>query len=100
MKCYNCNREMIYDGYGNYYCDRCGATLNDCVLRNKYYGFGIIQQEKPQFWLQGWVCQKCGGVMAPNQYYCINCQPKNTQVTSTGITPTISTESKSISKGE
>lgn len=100
MRCYNCNREMIYDGYGNYYCDRCGATLNDCVLRNKDYGFGIIQQEKPQFWLQGWVCPKCGGVMSPNQYYCINCQPKNTQVTSTGIMPTINTENKSISKGE
>lgn len=100
MRCYNCNREMTYDGYGNYHCDKCGTTLNDCVLRNKDYGFGIIQQEQSQFWQQGWVCPKCGGVMAPNQYYCINCQPKNVQVTSTGITPTISTENKSISKGE
>ena len=100
MKCTRCDNEMIYDGYGNYYCDKCGATLNDYVLRNKDYGFGIIQQEQSQFWQQGWVCPKCGGVMSPNQYYCINCQPKNVQVTSTGIMPTISTENKSISKGE
>ena len=100
MKYYNCNREMIYDGYENYRCNKFGATFNGYVLRNRDYGFGIIQQEEPQFWLQGWVCPKCGGVMAPNQYYCINCQPKSTQATSTGITPTISAENKSISKGE
>lgn len=67
---------------------------------NKDLGFGIIQTTKEPFYKQGWVCPKCGGVMAPNQYYCINCQPKSTQATSTGITPTISTENKSISKGE
>lgn len=103
MKCYNCNRELIYDGYGNYHCDKCGATLNDCVLRNKDYGFGIIQQEQSQFWQQGWVCPKCGAVMSPNQLYCLFCQSKNIkdiQVTCTGTMPTISTENKSISKGE
>lgn len=100
MRCLHCNNEMIYDGFGNYHCGICGLTLNDAVFRNKDYGFGIIQQEQPQFYEQGWVCPKCGGVMSPNQYYCINCQPKNIQITNTGITQPIQTENKSISKGE
>ncbi len=65
----------------------------------KNFGFGINQQNV-QFYQQGWVCPKCGGVMSPNQYYCINCQPKNIQITNTGITQPIQTENKSISKGE
>lgn len=67
---------------------------------NKDLGFGIIQTTKEPFYKQGWVCPKCGGVMSPNQYYCINCQPKNVQVTTTGIMPTMNTENKSIGKGE
>lgn len=66
----------------------------------KDYGFGTIQQDQQPFYQQGWVCPKCGGVMSPYQYYCINCQPKCVHVTSTGIIPTTSTENKSISKGE
>lgn len=68
----------------------------------KDYGFGIIQTTKEPFYKQGWVCPKCGGVMAPNQPYCLFCQSNNIkdiQVTTTGIMPTISTENKSISKG-
>ena len=65
----------------------------------KDFGFGINQQNM-QFYQQGWVCPKCGGVMSPNQYYCINCQPKNIQITNTGIMQPIQTENKSISKGE
>ena len=71
---------------------------------NKDLGFGIIQTTKElSFYKQGWVCPKCGGVMSPNQPYCIFCQSNNIrdiQVTYTGIMPTISTENKSISKGE
>lgn len=69
----------------------------------KDYGFGTIQQDQQPFYQQGWVCPKCGGVMSPNQPYCIFCQSNNIrdiQVTYTGIMPTISTENKSISKGE
>lgn len=100
MRCLHCNREMVYDGYGNYKCDRCGWIINDLVYRqNKDYELNINPQN-PQFYQQGWVCPKCGGVMSPNQYYCINCQPKNIQITNTGITQPIQTENKSISKGE
>lgn len=69
---------------------------------NKDLGFGIIQTTKDPFYKQGWVCPKCGGVMAPHQSYCLFCQPqsKDIQVTTTGIMPSISTENKSISKGE
>lgn len=49
-----------------------------------------------------WYCW-CGGVMSPDQPFCIFCQPKNIQniqVTNTGIMQPIQTENKSISKGE
>lgn len=69
----------------------------------KDLGFGIIQTTKDPFYKQGWVCPKCGGVMAPDQPFCIFCQPKNIQniqITTTGIMQPIQTENKSISKGE
>ena len=70
---------------------------------NKDLGFGIIQTTKElSFYKQGWVCPKCGGVMSPDQPYCLFCKPVDTrvEVTTTGIMPSISTENKSISKGE
>lgn len=71
----------------------------------KDYGFGTIQfdNNSQQFYEQGWICPKCGGVMSPNQLFCINCQPKNIEkikVTYTGINPTRDLDNKSISKGE
>lgn len=106
MKCLKCDREMIYDGCDYYHCDKCGAVAHDLVYRDigkvRDFGFGTIQTEQtqPQFWKQGWVCPKCGGVMSPTQPYCLFCQlqSKDIQVTTTGITPTISTENKSISE--
>ena len=70
--------------------------MNDEI---KNFGFGINQQNG-QFYQQGWVCPKCGGVMSPTQPFCVNCQPKNIQITNTGIMQPIQTENKSISKGE
>lgn len=68
----------------------------------KDYGFGTIQfdNNSQQFYQQGWVCPKCGGVMSPTQPFCVNCQPKNIQITNTGIMQPRQTENKSISKGE
>ena len=67
---------------------------------NKDLGFGIIQTTKEPFYKQGWVCPKCGAVMAPHQSYCLFCQPqsKDIQVTTTGIYPTVNIENKSISE--
>ena len=68
---------------------------------NKDLGFGIIQTTKEPFYKQGWVCPKCGGVMSPDQPYCIFCQSNNIrdiQVTCTGVKPTIDTNNKSISE--
>ena len=70
---------------------------------NKELGFGVIETTKTPFYQQGWVCPKCGGVMSPTQPYCIFCQSNNIrdiQVTCTGVKPMVSTENKSISKGE
>lgn len=69
----------------------------------KDYNYGIVETTKEPSYKQGWVCPKCGGVMAPNQPYCLFCQSNNIkdiQVTYAGIMPLISTENKSISKGE
>lgn len=70
----------------------------------KDYGFGTIQFDNngQQFYKQGWVCPKCGSVMSPDQPYCLFCKSVDTrvEVTTTGIMPSISTENKSISKGE
>lgn len=107
MKCLKCDREMIYDGCDYYHCDKCGAVAHDLVYRDigkvRDFGFGTIQTEQtqPQFWKQGWVCPKCGGVMSPTQPYCIFCQSNNIrdiQVTYTGVKPTIDTNNKSISE--
>ena len=67
---------------------------------NKDLGFGIIQTTKEPFYKQGWVCPKCGAIMAPHQSYCLFCQPqsKDIQVTTTGIYPTVNIENKSISE--
>lgn len=108
MKCLTCNIEMIYEGNGNYKCPKCEKTINDLVYRGvteiKDFGFGIIKENQDmQFYKQGWVCPKCGAVMSPSQPYCLFCQSNNIrdiQVTYIGITPTINTENKSISRGE
>lgn len=70
------------------------------MIKNKDLGFGIIETTREPFYKQGWVCPKCGGVMSPNQLYCLFCQPqsKDIRVTTTGIYPTVNIENKSISE--
>ena len=62
--------------------------------------FSVNDNVIPQIYHQGWVCPKCGGVMSPNQLYCLFCQPqsKDIRVTTTGIYPTVNIENKSISE--
>lgn len=105
MKCLTCNIEMIYKGNGTYKCPKCERTINDLVYRGvteiKDYGFGLIKENQDmQFYQQGWICPKCGAVMAPHQSYCLFCQPqsKDIQVTTIGINPTVNIENKSISE--
>lgn len=73
MRCLHCDREMVYDGYGNYKCEQCNRVVNDLVYRHcKDYEFNINPQN-PQFYQKGWVCPKCGSVMSPTQPYCLFC---------------------------
>ena len=38
-------------------------------------GTSTSYYEMPQYWgqPQGWICPKCGAVMAPTMMWCINC---------------------------
>lgn len=105
MKCPKCDSNMNKEAWG-YSCPQCHSNIfsqDYMSICNKDYGFGIVETTKEPFYKQGWVCPKCGAVMAPSQPYCLFCQSNNIkdiQVTYTGIMPLISTENKSISKGE
>lgn len=87
MRCIHCDREMEYDGKGNYTCDKCGFYANDLVYRPNCAGSFIKWQEVgPKVYEQGWVCPKCGNVMSPTQSYCLFCcSCQNTPVSITSV---------------
>ena len=55
-------------------CRKCGwgndSYSSNCKLNTLYPGY---VQYSMQY---GWVCPKCGAVMAPAMVYCVFCQPK------------------------
>ena len=85
MKCWICGKEMKNTIGGCYHCNDCGVGVDDLVFRTS-------KSDKPteeNFYQQGWVCPKCGGVYSPTQSYCPHCTPPSkldvTYVTGTGV---------------
>ena len=68
MKCMSCGTEMNSTTGGNYTCPKCGQSVNDGVYRpptsitygKPYLGWGQM----------GWICPKCGKVLAPWRAEC------------------------------
>ena len=82
MKCMSCGTEMNSTTGGNYTCPKCGQSVNDGVYRpptNNIYGEPYLG------WGQmGWICPKCGKVLAPWRAEC-DCH-KNTTTNKSNIT--------------
>ena len=78
MKCMSCGTEMNSTIGGNYTCPKCGQGVNDGVYRpptNNIYGEPYLG------WGQrGWICPKCGKVLAPWRAEC-DCHEKMTTTT-------------------
>ena len=79
MNCMRCGAEMTSTTGGNYTCPKCNMSVNDLVYRPQNCdmplpgGFGV------QY---GWVCPKCGKVLAPYVSEC-NCYKKHYTNTTT-----------------
>ena len=78
MKCMSCGTEMDSTTGGNYTCPKCRQGVNDGVYRpstNNIYGEPYLG------WGQmGWICPKCGKVLAPWKAEC-DCHERNTVTT-------------------
>lgn len=67
MKCMRCGREMINTIGGNFHCPTCGMSINDLVDRSQNCDMPLPEGFGLQY---GWVCPKCGRVLAPHMDYC------------------------------
>lgn len=80
MNCIRCGVEMNSTTGGNYTCPKCDMGVNDLVDRIKNCdmpipeGFGV--------W-QGWVCPKCGKVLAPWRSECDCYRQSSSTITTT-----------------
>ena len=62
MNCIRCNKRFESSTCVNQMCQEC---LNDSqTIHPTNFGFA-----------QGWLCPKCGAVLAPTQNYCVFCAP-------------------------
>ena len=62
MNCIRCGAEMNSATGGNYTCPKCGMRVNDLVYRTQNCDIPLPQGFGMQY---GWVCPKCGQVLAP-----------------------------------
>lgn len=62
-----CGTEMTNTTGGNYICPKCNMSINDLV--NRTQNCDIPSSEGFGVW-QGWVCPKCGKVLAPWRSEC------------------------------
>lgn len=75
MNCSKCGASVSPTSGGVYTCSICGHTGNT-LTDNTILDINTYAKDKQNL-LTGWVCPKCGAVMAPHQNYCINCTKIN-----------------------
>lgn len=106
MKCIRCGKEMTNTIGGNYTCPECGFAINDLVYRDlrtakptNEPGCCDIPIPSVDWYNQGWICPKCGAVLAPSQSFCPFCSPnrKNNIVYATGTGEFIQNPTQTIS---
>lgn len=74
MKCNVCGADMISTTGGNYYCPKCGFTVNDLVYRFQSCDIPLPQGFGARY---GWICPRCGKVNSPDTRSC-DCTYSNT----------------------
>ena len=79
-----CGAEMNNTTGGNYTCPKCGMGVNDLLYRPQNCDMPLPQGFGMQY---GWVCPKCGKVLAPWMGEC-NCYKKNYSYETTETDPT------------
>ena len=77
MNCAKCGTEMVNTMGGNFYCPKCGSSINDLVDRSYCNIFPNTENNNGLNQNLGWICPKCGAVLAPWKNECHHCAPKS-----------------------
>ena len=67
MKCNRCGLDMMSKTGENYYCPKCGFTVNDLVYRFQSCDMPLPEIFGVQY---GWICPRCGKVYSPSVNSC------------------------------
>lgn len=70
MKCNRCGSDMMSKTGGNYYCPKCGFTVNDLVYRSQNCDIPLPRGSSVRY---GWICPRCGKVNSPDTRSCDCC---------------------------
>ena len=88
MNYMRCGSEMNNTTGDNYTCPKCGMGINDLMYRPQNYDMPLPQGFGMQY---GWVCPKCGKVLAPWMGEC-NCYRQSSVTTTTTETQSLPSE--------
>lgn len=61
-------------------CRQCGKHLGNTAYYDStgvgpYCAVCIESRQRTTVFSTGWICPRCGAVMAPTQAFCVNCSP-------------------------
>lgn len=69
MQCIRCGKEMTSTTEGSYYCSDCKLHVNDLVYREPIKKLEDIPSQNNSL-KEGWICPRCGRVLAPWKSEC------------------------------